>query len=705
MAQQLEEAHNWNLNYGPDVHNEKIPGALDLGFSYSEERDELQVAKIPQKDRATHLYVVGATGTGKTKFLEFLIRQDITCGHGFGVIDPHGDLTEDIKGFLAYRYLCEEDVAEITQRVVLIDPTDPECTVTFNPLEAIPGVSVAEQAAELVSSFKKIWSDSWGVRMEDLMRNTLIALGEAELTLCELTPFLTRRAFRDVVLEKVTNPTTQDYFRRFDTMTDRAQITWIEPVMNKINAFMADDRMRQMFSSPKSSIDLREIMDNRKYLLIKLDKGKLKGSADLLGSLFMAKIQMTAFSRSGIPQRQRVPFYLYIDEFQNFATESFEVILSEARKYGLSLVMAHQSLSQIPDDLRGLILASAGVQVYFRVNRTDANLLAKEVFKYSGFEVKSEGVNRPVYWSFAEEWEHKISDLQHLPPRTCYAKHKIDGGYLELHTVDIQTGWEMIDVDEEDYLDYVKKLPFGFCCLEPREELAIQAQERQQFIEQAVKAKAPAVVEPSVEIRPIAVPVETPKIQVVAPPTAEVIPVGSVEIKAPEKDDPAEEREHRRLQHLIKRLAQQSGYKATIEQPTSDGKGRVDVSLERDDASIACEVSVTTSPEHELANIQKCLASGYDKVIFCSPTKKTLEKTRALCSKKLSESDMERVSFLEPDGFVLQLEEEAARNAGKTERINGYKVKVKYQPLTETDKSMKRQTIAQVVLQSLRREK
>ena len=129
------------------------------------------------------------------------------------------------------------------------------------------------------------------------------------------------------------NPTAAEYFRRFDTLTDRAQITWIEPVMNKVNAFLADERMRQMFASPSSSFNFRQIMDGRKHLLIKLNKGKLKGSADLLGSLLMAKLQMTAFSRSDVPERKRVPFYLYIDEFQNFATETFETVLSEARKY------------------------------------------------------------------------------------------------------------------------------------------------------------------------------------------------------------------------------------------------------------------------------------------------------------------------------------------------------------------------------------
>jgi DNA helicase HerA-like ATPase len=421
-------------------HDENIPGTLDLGWYYSENKDQFQMAKIPQKDRATHLYIVGATGTGKTKFLEFLIQQDIEKGNGFGVIDPHGDLIEDIKGFLTIHY--DPEAREISERLILIDPTDPAYTVTFNPLEKLPNVSVSEQAAELIGGFRKIWSDSWGVRMEDLMRNSLIALGESELTLVDLPHFLTSRDFRKSILEKVSHPVTRNYFQRFEAVTDRGQITWIEPVMNKINAFLSDDRIRQIFSSSKSTFSLREIMDQKKMLLIKLDKGRLKDSADLLGSLLMAKIQMAAFSRSDVPQSKRIPFYLYIDEFQNFATESFSVILSEARKYGLSLIMAHQTLAQIPEELRSLILGNTGIQVYFRLNRHDAQLLAKEAFRYSGYEVKSARLRSTKYWSLGEEWEHHTETLQDLPPRVCAAKHKIEGGIIPLSTVEIVLPWE-----------------------------------------------------------------------------------------------------------------------------------------------------------------------------------------------------------------------------------------------------------------------
>jgi excisionase family DNA binding protein len=473
----------------PKVYYEDVPGTLDLGWYYSESKNELQMAKVADEDRATHFYVIGATGTGKTKFLEFLISQDIRKGNGFGVIDPHGDLVEDIKGFLAGSYKKKQDHSLLSEKVVLIDPTDPDFTVTFNPLEKLPNISVPEQVSELISAFKKIWSDSWGVRMEDLMRNSLIALGEAELSLCETPAFLTKRVLRKSVLEKVSHPITQDYFKRFDTMTDRSQITWIEPVMNKINAFFSDDRIRQMFSSPKSSFNLRQVMDQKKILLINLDKGKLKGSSDLLGSLLMAKIQMAAFSRSDIPQAKRTPFYLYIDEFQDFASESFSVILSEARKYGLSIIMAHQTLSQISTELRSLILGNAGIQVYFRINRHDAQLLAKEAFEYSGFEVKKVSLHGSKYWSLGEEWEKHIGELQGLSSRSCYVKHKIQGGVIPIQTVEIEPSHIFLEMKEAEYQEFLKDLPFGKKYLVKREELSALTAQRQKTIKEEIEKR------------------------------------------------------------------------------------------------------------------------------------------------------------------------------------------------------------------------
>jgi hypothetical protein len=476
---------------------------VNLGWYWSENKQEWQLAKIREDDRKIHFYVVGASGTGKSKFLEFLIRQDIAKGNGFGVIDPHGDLVEDVKGYLALNLPKEE----LEERVVLIDPTDEEFTVAFNPLEKLEGVSSAEIAAELVEAFKKIWIDAWGARMEDLLRNTLIALIEAELTLDNLPKFLVDEDFRENVLERVTHPIAKRYFQRFNALAPRTREEWMESTLNKVNAFLSDDRIREIFSFQKSSFNLREIMDNRKILLIKLDRGRLKENGDLIGSLLMTKIRMAAFSRSDIPREQRVPFYLYIDEFQNFATEEFIDTLSEARKYGLVLIMAHQNLSQLPKELQDSVLTNCGIQCYFRVCRRDAEILAKEAFETTGMEVKAV-ILSPEYsdydwFTYPEEWEKYFQELQQLPNRYFYAKHKIEGGILPLKTVDILPAYEEFEIEKEEFEERLRRTAFGSKYLLKRKapvkelkevavkEKAVEGEEKPRTLEEIIATMTP----------------------------------------------------------------------------------------------------------------------------------------------------------------------------------------------------------------------
>ena len=693
---------------GPTLYDEQIPDTFNLGWFYSENKNQYQMAKISNTDRNSHFYVIGGTGVGKSKFLQYLIMQDILEGRGVGVIDPHGDLIDDLKGLLAVGYASQkEELAEtLSQNVILIDPTDPTYTVAFNPLEKLPGISAAEQANELVSSFKKIWSDSWGVRMEDLIRNTLIALCEAELTLVDLSTFLTNRSFRESVLKKVSNQIAYEYFLRFNTLSEKAAIPWIEPIMNKVNAVFADDRIRDMFSSPKSTFNLREAMDEGKTVLIKLDKGRLKDAANLLGALLVAKIQMAAFSRSDVPEKKRRPFYLYIDEFQNFASESFSVILSESRKYGLYVTMAHQTLAQISGELRNLIVSCAGIQVYFRLSREDASLLAKEAFQYGG------------------NWEQGISELQNLPLRVCFIKNKMHGGLIHISTVPIEPPWEIVEVREDEFRGYMNNLPFGKNYLVERKALASLGEERRNNIKketaerswQKQATKPPEVKhpprpteEPKPESRPTSTyepvqekpepikkqepPQETPKKKSLAQDLPTAPSAAQVEEKGTSR--------HQYLQSLIKQMAEEKGYKATVEEAIPEG--RVDVGLLKEGKKIAIEISVTTSPEHEVGNIEKCLKAGYDRVVMVAQDKRSLEKIKTSALEKLNDSDLEKVSFFEPEELLFYLEEEAAKESTKKERVKGYNVKVNYQPLSPTDKKRKRDAVAQVILGAFKR--
>jgi Type IV secretion-system coupling protein DNA-binding domain len=701
----------------PPVLNEEIPDTLSLGWHYSEQKDQLQMAKIPLADRAIHTYVIGASGSGKTKFLEFLIQQDIQLASGFGIIDPHGDLIEETKGFLVEHYQKTQDES-IFDRVVVVDPPDPKFTVAFNVLEIPEGVAPIEQAQELISVFKRIWADSWGARMEDLLRNTLIALAQANRTLVDLPQFLTQKDFRAQVMGKVSNQMSRLYFERFDSLSRGNQLQWSDPVTNKVNAFLADERISQMLSYPKSSFNLREVMDKKKILLIKLNKGRLQESADLLGSLFMAKIQLAAFSRTDIPEAARVPFYLYIDEFQNFASESFSVVLSEARKYGLSLIMAHQTLEQIPEELRSVILGNAGIQVYFRTNRKDAELLAKEAFSYDGYNVKSVEIGssrmRTNYWSLGEEWEKNFSQLQNMPPRHCFVKHKIQGGMLPLETAAIEPVFTALGMRPDEYLAYAESLPFGKTYLLDRSAVTqlppVQAQPAQptgtpvQEQEPQTKAAPPQEAKPQLDeqqqafLEYIIANPETALTAVYRGIGVSVWKGNQIRDELKEKGFIAEIETrlgrrssrthyfiptfqafdllgqeppagrggaiHRHIQRLIEEGATANGFTAQCEYNLGNG-GIVDVHLEKGEYRIAVEIAVASKPQREVAHIKHCLAVGYNKVFDVFAEDRLLERTQALVTGELPVEEQEKVQLL----HLSKLSELIYTIAGEREKV------------------------------------
>ncbi len=339
---------------------------------------------ITPGQRAKHIYTIGSTGSGKTKFLENLIRQDICRGNGIGIIDCHGDLVSDVIRYLStlppYSEVSQEDYGSFSyERVVLVDPTDQDYSIGFNPLEVTEGVRPYAQALELLGVFKKIWG-YWGPRMDELMRNVLVILAETGNTLLQVQPLLTDAGYRAKLAGELRNVEAKRYWlERFDPLSPAMKSQYSEPVLNKTQTFVADPVIRSIIGQRKSTIDFRKIMDQGKILLVNLSKGTLKENALLLGGLLVAKIQMAAMSRTDIPEGQRRPWHFYVDEFQNFATESFAEILSEARKFGLSLIMAHQNLDQVNNLLRASILANVGTQVYFGLSKSDAMKLASEV--------------------------------------------------------------------------------------------------------------------------------------------------------------------------------------------------------------------------------------------------------------------------------------------------------------------------------------
>jgi len=328
------------------------------------------------------MYLVGKTGTGKSTLLENLIYADIKGGNGLALIDPHGDLAEKVL-----RLVPRDRIDD----VIYFNPADTEFPIGFNPLEKSHPDHHHLIASGLISVFKKLWSEFWGPRLEYILRNAIMALLEyPDSTLVDVPRLLTDDAFRKEVVQLVTNQQVKDFwFQEFEKYSKWYKADASSPILNKIGQFLTTLPIRNVVAQKKSSFDVREVMDRRKILIVNLSKGKIgEDSTALLGAMLVTKLQLAALSRADIPEEQRIPFYLYVDEVHNFLTESFADILSEARKYGLRLILAHQYIRQLDEKIRDAVFGNVGTIISFRVGVKDANYLSKEfdpVFTESDF--------------------------------------------------------------------------------------------------------------------------------------------------------------------------------------------------------------------------------------------------------------------------------------------------------------------------------
>ena len=336
------------------------------------------VGFLPNRKRSTHTWVIGQPGTGKSRALESWILQDILAGRGVGVIDPHGDLFQHLVLRVAQLAARQPAIAE---RVVIINPCDREWVVGFNPLQSSADMPVERLAWFLTDVVLKIWKvdGASAPRMVWLVVNSFVALSELGLTLADLPRFLRDVAWREALLDRLSNAQVQAYFRHDFPKTDGAINQWVQPVINKIGAFTFDPDVRAIIGQRQSTINFREILDRRLIVLVNLPKGIMgEENSRLLAAFLVAQFQKAALARAD--QREREPFYLYLDEFQNYTTDNIQEVLSESRKYALSLVMAHQYLAQLDANLREAVLNTAGTIISFRVGYHDAMDLIREMF-------------------------------------------------------------------------------------------------------------------------------------------------------------------------------------------------------------------------------------------------------------------------------------------------------------------------------------
>jgi len=344
-----------------------------------------------QPDRLLHLYVIGQTGTGKSTLLENLALQDICAGRGLAVIDPHGDLA---------KRLVEQIPDERRSALRYLNAPDLSQPFGYNPLRGVRPDKVSLAASGLLEAFKKLWVDAWGVRMEHIFRNTLYALLEyGEARLPDILRLLSEPQFRAKVLSRVRNDQVRLFWlKEFPHYNPRYRQESIAPIQNKVGAFLADPRLYRIFVNPEIDLSVRRAMDEQQIVIVNLAKGQLGAdSANVLGAILVTTFGLAAMSRADVAADQRRDFFLYIDEFQNFTTLSVANMVSELRKYGVGMILAHQHLFQLEPEVRHAILGNVGSIASFRLGVEDAQLLAREFALVFAWDDLTQLRNHDIY--------------------------------------------------------------------------------------------------------------------------------------------------------------------------------------------------------------------------------------------------------------------------------------------------------------------
>ena len=618
---------------------------------------------LKTSDRLRHMHLIGATGTGKSTLLLSLIRQDIEAGRGVALLDPHGDLADEVLGLVP-----ESRAGD----VVLFDPADEEFPIGFNVLDAHSDRERELLSSDLVAVFRR-FSTSWGDQMSAVLGNAVLAFLEHPSggSLLDLRRFLSDRAVREAYLTGVSDPLVRSFWDdEFPRLTGRPQM----PILTRLDAFLRPKAVRNVVSQEKSRFDLGALMDRGGIFVARLSQGAIgEVNAHLLGSLLVAQFQQTALARERQSQSERKPFFLYLDEFHHFITPSLASLLSGARKYGLGLVLAHQELRQLGEhDVRGAVLANAGVRVCFRVGDEDARTLAAGFRAFDSHALMSLGIGEAICRVGRADQDFNVRCP--VPAR-------------------------------------------GDSSVAARRAEAIRSQSRARYseirsvVEAAIAAKYVRSEEPAPSVhvtRPRAVP-STPVESARAPsPAPGSAPPPSVVADTPEPRRPRVARtlpgkggvEHKYLQSLIKSYAESKGFRATIEAEV-DG-GQIDVLLQRDTLRIACEISVTTDAEHEVGNVRKCLAAGVARVLVVSSSATALKKLEQGLTQALAPGEQAQVSYVSPQGVIAMLDEHGSSAEPEATSVLGYRVKTSVRG-GRPGSGARSQAVAKTIVDALRR--
>ncbi|MFH1582370.1 MAG: CxxC-x17-CxxC domain-containing protein [bacterium] len=401
-------------------------------FAETTFRNKLKKFGIKTDDRRRHMYVIGKTGMGKTVAIKNMAIQDIQAGYGVGFVDPHGEAAQELLDYIP---------SDRINDVVYFNPADLEFPLAFNIMESIDPEYRHLVASGLMGVFKKIWPDVWSARMEYILNNCILALLEYPgATLLGVNRMLADLDYRKKVVDKITDPVVKSFWvKEFARYTQRYETEATAAIQNKIGQFISAPLIRNIIGQVKSNINMRTIMDEKKILIMDLSKGRIgEDNSRLLGALLITKIQLAAMSRVDIPEEKRNDFFLYVDEFQNFATESFTNILSEARKYRLALILGHQYITQMEETVRDAVFGNVGTIIAFRVGAEDAEFLEKE---------------------FAPEFV--AGDLVNLPKYNIYLKLMIDGVAGSAFSARTLPPFPMLEISSREKIIKVSRERYG----------------------------------------------------------------------------------------------------------------------------------------------------------------------------------------------------------------------------------------------------
>lgn len=621
-----------------------------------------QEVTLSNELRLRHIHLTGATGMGKSTLLQSMIAQDIDLGNGVCVIDPHGDLIDSIM-----KCIPEHRADD----VVVLDPSDSEYPIGFNILKAHTDIEREVLASDMVASFRR-FSTSWGDQMNTVLSNAILAFLESPTggTLADVRRFLIEKPYRERFLSGISDPHISYYWKREYSLLKSNSIG---PILTRLDSFLRPRLIRNMVCQ-KRGIDFEAVLNKRKILLVKLPQGLIgTENSYLIGSFVVSKIHQAALSRQA--NHNRPDFFCYLDEFQHFITPSMEDLITGARKYHVGLVLSHQGMEQLQKhstDLARTLETNVGTRITFRTGREDAQKIALEFSTFSSEDIQNLRIGEAIGRIENPQLDFSFNTKPYVKKENSFVSPEhIISHSRQKYAVPKEDIEAILASSLTDTVDHIEEDNAG--------EETVEA-----FImpKKALEALTPE-----------------PEPQTLSKEQKE----GTIEIIASRR----EESRHRYIQKFIKTSAEASPYhyKATIEAPTPDRDGMVDVLLEREHEKIACEVSVTTEAPWELHNIEKCLRAGYDKIIVVTSDKSLQVALGAKIAEVFPHVPHGKIILCTPENVMQHLQAKRSQPHQEETVLKGYRVKVEYGAISHGDHQRKEQLVARVITDSRQKKK